>query len=188
VEILLTELPLQRLLLDVIALLDQLRIPYALMGGFAVRTWGVPRPTYDADIAISVDEEGLNRLLQALDDAGLHVPNEHKRGFLDTVAGFRKLKVSHFEDRNVWDVDFFLVRGPFLESAFSRTRRKTMDQREINIMAPEDLILLKLIAFRRKDQLDIEEILKVASGLDFDYLRGWAAKLGLKDRLREFLP
>ena len=32
-----------------VELLDQLLIDYAVMGGFAVRAHGVPRPTYDID-------------------------------------------------------------------------------------------------------------------------------------------
>ena len=54
-------------------------------------------------------------------------------------------------------------------------------------MAPEDIILLKLIAYRRKDQADVEEIFAVCKDLDFSYLREWAAKLSLEDRLAEFL-
>ena len=54
-------------------------------------------------------------------------------------------------------------------------------------MAPEDVILLKLIAYRRKDQLDVEEIVKVTPDLDKAYLRSWAARLDVSGRLAEFL-
>jgi hypothetical protein len=51
-----TELPIQGILLDTVAVIEGLGIPYAVMGGFAARAWGLPRPTFDADIAIGVDE------------------------------------------------------------------------------------------------------------------------------------
>jgi len=78
----LTELPIQRILLEVIGVLERLKIPYAIMGGFAVRTWGVPRPTYDADLAVSADEKGLNTLLSALEKARFEIPPEHRKGDL----------------------------------------------------------------------------------------------------------
>ena len=55
-------------------------------------------------------------------------------------------------------------------------------------MAPEDLILLKLIASRRKDLADIEEIVTICQSLDMPYLRQWASKLGITDRLVQFFP
>ena len=87
-----TELPLQRLLLETIAVIDRLNIPYMLMGGFAVRTWAVPRPPYDADLAVKADEATLGNLLGALKQAGFDVPQEHEKGFRDVIAGMQKVK------------------------------------------------------------------------------------------------
>ncbi len=38
---------------------DRLRIPYAIMGGWAVRLYGLPRPTYDIDFTITADRSRL---------------------------------------------------------------------------------------------------------------------------------
>jgi hypothetical protein len=38
-----------------IELLDGLRAPYALMGGLAVRAYGIPRATYDIDLTAALD-------------------------------------------------------------------------------------------------------------------------------------
>jgi hypothetical protein len=187
-----TELPVQRYLLEVIAILDRLGIPYMIMGGFAVRTWGIPRPTYDVDVAVAASEEALGELLRALETGGFDVPEEHKRGWTDSVAGIRKVKAARFEGTTLWDVDLFLVRGSFLESALLRRRSVPFCGEPAWFVAPEDLILLKLIAHRRKDQLDVEEILKVSggqdlAGLDLGYLRSWAERLGVLERLEGFL-
>ncbi|MBN2491487.1 MAG: nucleotidyl transferase AbiEii/AbiGii toxin family protein [Planctomycetes bacterium] len=182
-----TELPLQRLLLQVIEALDRLAIPYAIMGGFAVRTWGIPRPTYDADLAVAAGGTGLQRLLAALEGVGFTVPDEYRGGFLDSVGGMDKLKVTRFEEDTVWDVDLFLARGGLLQAAIARRRPVKLEGRSVSVMSPEDVILLKLLAFRRKDQVDVEEILKIAEGLDRAYLRAWAVRLGIADRLETFL-
>ena len=34
---------------DLAALFDRLSLPYVIMGGIAVRAYGLPRPTYDVD-------------------------------------------------------------------------------------------------------------------------------------------
>jgi predicted nucleotidyltransferase len=183
----LTELPIERFLLEVIDAVDHLGIRYMIMGGFAVRTWGIPRPTYDADLAIVAERGLLSSLLDLLAEKGFEVPEEHRKGFVDSIGGMGKLKVTRFEAGNVWDVDLFLVRGSFLESAISRRRQVRIGGRPVWVTAPEDILLLKLIAFRRKDQLDIEEIIKISPDLDRTYLEKWGAFLGVTGRLEEFL-
>jgi len=182
-----SELPVQRHLLRVIAVLDRLGIPYMIVGGFAVRTWGIPRPTYDADLAVAVDDDALRNLLRVLQEDGFHLPEEHRKGWVDSVGGMGKVKVARFEGTALWDVDLFLVRGSFLESALARRRAVRFCGREAWFVAPEDLVLMKLLAHRRKDQLDVEEIMKVTAVLDLEYLRAWAGRLGVTERLESFL-
>ncbi|MBI2933090.1 MAG: hypothetical protein HYY16_15710 [Planctomycetes bacterium] len=182
-----TELPIQRLLLRVISTIESLNLPYMIMGGFAVRTWGIPRPTYDADLAVAAGGEALVTLLGSLEQAGFNVPEEQQKGFRDVVSGMRKVKVTRFEDRNVWEVDLFLIENKFLESALGRRRSFTLEGRPVQVMALEDVVLLKLVAHRRKDQLDVEEMLKIARAPDVDYMRKWAAYLGVSERLESAL-
>ncbi len=182
-----TELPVQRSLLDAVAVLERLRIEYMVMGGFAVRTWAIPRPTYDVDIAVAVDEKTLPLLLEALDAAGFDVPEEHRRGFRDTIAGMEKVKVTRFAEGSLWDLDLFIAQGAFFAAALPRRRRRMLEGRETTVMAPEDVIALKLLAHRRKDQLDVEEILKVTRALDLEHLREQARLLDVEARLDAFL-
>jgi hypothetical protein len=183
-----TELPIERVLLDGILQLERLGIQYAVMGGFAARAWGLPRPTFDADIAVATDADGLQRLFAALEGVGFEVPPEHKTGFLDSVGGFQKAKVNRFADGHVWSTDLFVVEGAFLHSALARARLATIAGSQVRVMAPEDIILLKLIANRRKDLADIEEVIAVCDQLDLTYLREWADRLDVRDRLAEFFP
>ena len=183
-----TELPIQRILLDGIATIERLNIPYAVMGGFAARAWGLPRPTYDADIAVRVDAEGMQRLLGALEAAGFDIPPEHRNGFLDSVGPLEKARVTRFVGEHVWTTDLFVVRSAFLESALARARHAWIGPARVRVMAPEDIILLKLIAHRRKDLADVEEIVALCPGLDMAYLNTWARGLEVEDRLGEFFP
>lgn len=39
---------------DMLALFQRLQIPYAIVGGLAVRVYGIPRPTQDVDFTIAI--------------------------------------------------------------------------------------------------------------------------------------
>ena len=41
---------------------DRLGMPYAIMGGWAVRLYGLPRPTYDIDFTIAAASDRLGEL------------------------------------------------------------------------------------------------------------------------------
>ena len=45
-------------LFDFVQLLETLKVPYAIMGGFAVRVYGIPRGTQDVGVTIVCRDEG----------------------------------------------------------------------------------------------------------------------------------
>jgi hypothetical protein len=182
-----TELPIQQILLDTVSVIERLNIPYAIMGGFAARAWGLPRPTFDAEIAIDVEADKLQSLFDALEAQGFSVPAEHRTGFLDVIGGFKKAQVNYLFDRHVWHTDLVVARGEFLTTALRRARPATIAGKPLRVMAPEDIIILKLIAKRRKDLADVEEIVSLCKDLDVDYLRDWAGRLSVGEALTEFL-
>lgn len=183
-----TEHPLFRLTSEFLALLDQEGIPYMLMGGMAVRFWAVPRPTYDLDVTLAAEEDQLSRLLDRLDREGFGIPAEARKGWRDVLRGMRKLEVRKFEGRDSWRVDLFLVTTEYQHAAFARRRNAKLLSLDVWTMAPEDLVLHKLMAGRDRDLADVGEILALARDLDLAHLRTWAPRLGvealLEDRLR----
>ena len=96
--------------------------------------------------------------------------------------------MNRFVDRHVWHTDLLVARGDLLKSALGRAREMTIGFARVRVMSPEDIILLKLIANRRKDLADIEDIVALCADIDARYLREWAGKLNLYDRLAEFFP
>jgi hypothetical protein len=174
-------------------LLDELeaaKVPYMVMGGWAVQVWGRPRPTYDVDFTLSLSDADLCAFLQVLADRGMIVDEAFLKGFQDRLAGFTKVQVSVFEFPDPIRVDLFLARNPYQVTAFKRRREVVLFKRKIWVMAPEDLILHKLVAGRHKDLAAIEDILMVQGGsdrLDKEYLWQWASTLGVRDALEKVL-
>ena len=62
---------------DLVRIFDRLGMPYAIMGGIAVRAHGIPRPTYDVDFTLAVPRDRLGELFEAEDVAlGADSPTE----------------------------------------------------------------------------------------------------------------
>jgi len=68
-----------------------------------------------------------------------------------------------------------------------RRIRVPFESRQLWFVSPDDLILLKLIANRPRDQGDVADILFIQGQLDEQYMQNWAASLEITDRLKTAL-
>jgi hypothetical protein len=87
---------LEQALRDFVLLFDGMAIPYVVMGGIAVRIYGIPRPTQDIDITLALDRNRLSDLYEALRALGYTVPEAYASGWVDTVAGMPLVKVRRY--------------------------------------------------------------------------------------------
>ena len=102
---------------------------------------------------------------------------------MDTVAGTPLVKVKcYLRDQGI-DVDVFLAETPFQQEILSRRRLVDTPDGQVWLASPEDVVLLKLLAHRPRDISDVTDVLFAQGALDKDYLREWAAKLGVSERL-----
>ena len=174
--------------LRVVELLERENVPYALMGGLVVPIWGIPRATYDVDVTVLGDLPVVERILATAKAAGFTVEAPFERGFRDQVSGMDKLRIDWWtpESRCV-EVDVFLVTTDYQRAAFARRVSAQIDHTKAWVLGPADLVLHKLVAGRPKDLADIQNILAVQGLVDAPYLREWAARLRVAERLNECL-
>jgi predicted nucleotidyltransferase len=168
-------------------LLEERGIPYAVMGGLAVRVHGIPRPTHDVDLTIKIKREELEELYAAVEELGYSVPETYRGGWIDQVAGMPLVKFRLHVMGHAIDIDIFLAESQFQLKLLSRRQQLTIEEKSLWIVSPEDLILLKLLASRTRDFADIGDILFTQGTLDEAYLRKWAALLGVEQKLEEVL-
>ena len=174
-------------LYDITDLFELLGVRYAVMGGIAVRIYGIPRPTHDVDFTIAIERDQLPKFFRAATDQGYTVPAAYEAGWVDRVAGMPLVKLRIYLEGHGVDVDIFLAESPFQESLLARRRLEEYEHRSLYFVSPEDLILLKLVAGRPRDLVDIGDVLFVQGQLDEDYLRHWANVLEVQDRLDRVL-
>jgi hypothetical protein len=170
-----------------VELLDQLSIEYAVMGGFAVRAHGVPRPTYDIDLAIVVDQQRLPGLFSRLREYDFEIPEIYETGWVDRIKQLPLLKLKRYVHSESLDVDLFLVESEFLEEVMRRRSRVDAEGRNLWVVSPEDLILFKLLADRPRDWGDIADVLFIQGALDEAYMRRWARELAISSQLEKAL-
>ena len=179
------------LLLDVVDLLMDFSVRYAVIGAFAVSYFGVPRATADADTVIWLSGAGKSE--QDLKD-GLHAAGydaQLKRGDIDDpISGAIIVK-----DRHGNRVDLLLgVRGMDPE-AVSRCVDASLLDSSVRIISAEDLIAMKIFAGGPQDLEDVRGILQVSQQLlNLELLRNLTRRYGrdsahkLAGLLKEFPP
>ncbi len=82
-------------------------------------------------------------------------------------------------------VDISLGILPFEEEMIERAARFNVQGVEIPVATPEDLIVMKVLAFRGKDAVDIEAILDANKTIDLDRVRHWVSGLSAALELPE---
>ncbi len=175
-------------LLEVIGVCETLNLDYAILGGLAVRVHGIPRPTYDVDFELSVNDDELSAFFAGCENLGYEVGSAYRTGWRDTVGGMPLVKMAtYIATGRTIDVDIFINSTPFQKSIMRRRIRVPFEERVLWFTTPEDLILLKLLADRPRDRGDVADVLFVQGQLDEVYLRHWADQLAVSDRLVEAL-
>jgi hypothetical protein len=172
---------------ELIGLFDRFQLPYAIMGGIAVRAHGLPRPTFDVDFVLAVSRERLGDLFAAIEEAGYTVPDHYRGGWIDSVSGMPLFKVRLFLEGRGIDADIFLVENDFQRDVMSRRILDEIEGKPVQLITAEDLILFKLLAGRPRDILDIKDIVFMQGQLDEGYMRRWAAPLGVSEQLEQAL-
>jgi hypothetical protein len=172
---------------EITAIFEAFSVRYAVMGGFAVRIHGIPRPTYDIDFTVALDRGRLQEFFDRAINAGYSVAEPYLQGWVDQVAGMPLVKLRMYLQDHGVDVDIFLAESEFQESVLARRQCEDFEEGKVWFVSPEDLILLKLIAGRPRDFVDVQDVLFTQSQLDELYLRHWAAALNITERLEQAL-
>lgn len=153
-----------------------------VMGGLALSVWGRVRVTQDVDVAIGLDPRDEGEFLEDLQHA--HFLPATPR----SILGHRLLVCRYLKPTAGLpiEVDLFMARDEYQRQALRRAVPVTLGRRRLRVIAPEDLILYKLLADRPIDRLDVETIVEEqARRLDRTYLARWAKRLGIAGRLRQ---
>ncbi len=158
-------------LLEVAATLDSLAIPYMVIGGVAVSIWGAPRATLDIDVSVWVEPADLEQTVRRLGD-------RFRVSCPDPVDFVRQTRVlPALTSQNV-KVDIVFAALEFERSLLSRSVGKRLGRNVIRVVSLEDLVLMKIISERPKDDEDARALIQLhRESIDAAYLEPRLKKL-----------
>jgi predicted nucleotidyltransferase len=162
--------------------LDNQSLPYMIIGGQAVLIYGEPRLTRDIDITLGVDINGLDRLLNAIQELPLKPLPADIDGFV------RETMVLPTLDENTGiRVDFIFSYTPYETNAIKRANTVAILGQKLAFASPEDLVIHKIFAGRPRDLEDVRIILIKNPDIDNSYIRKWLKEFDEPSDTKEFL-
>lgn len=146
-------------------------VPHAIIGGVATSLRSRPRTTQDIDVLILLDLPAWPEFLE----------NGRAFGFeprvADALAFARRANVlllRHEPTGTPVDMTFGVL--PFEQEAVERSQQIELSAGvTVRVPRPEDLLVMKAVAHRGKDMVDIEAILEAHPDLDLKRVRAWVA-------------
>ena len=146
-------------------------VSYAIIGGAAIGFLAQPRATQDIDAVTWLD----------LSEIPGFVESGARFGFLprisDPIEFARKSRVlllQHYETKI--DVDISLGALPFEQEMIERAIEFTTPELTVQVATPEDLIISKAVAHRKRDLMDIDNLVSVHPNLDLARIRYWVGQ------------
>jgi hypothetical protein len=154
-------------------MIDSAGIPHQFGGAIALAWYRNPRATTDIDINFTVPPAAAAPVLGLLAHLGVTVTEEDREA-IDRDGQARLDWAGSYLDV------FFATTDLHLEMA-ERARTVRFGPLDIPILAPEHLIVCKVVFDRPKDWLDIEEMVRWGTTIDAASTLGWIALI-LGDR------
>lgn len=139
-----------------------------IIGGVAVSLLGQPRLTADVDAIALASLDDLPRLIDLAQQEGLEPRLPDAEAF---ARRSRVLLLRHSASGIAVDVSLGML--PFETEAVERGQLVQAGRLAIRLPTPEDLIILKAVAHRPKDLLDIQAVIRRYPNLDRSRIRHW---------------
>ena len=171
---------------------ETLGVRYYLGGSVASSAHGIARASLDADVVATLEQEHVDALVARLAPV-YYIPVERLRSAVAERSSFNLIHLA-----TMFKIDVFVSKArPFDREAAARAREQAIDEApdapRFPIASAEDTVLAKLEWFRlgaetsERQWWDIIGVLKVTPEADREYLRHWAASLGVADLLERAL-
>jgi len=153
-------------------LLSQFGHRGVVIGGIAVGLLSQTRFTEDLDAMVLLSVEEIPRFLADAEKAGITPRIPQVEAF---AKRSRVLLLRHAPSQT--DIDISLGALPFEQEVVQRSIAHTIDETlTIRLPTPEDLIIMKAVAHRPKDLLDIQGIIQSHPHLDRVRIQDWVTQ------------
>jgi predicted nucleotidyltransferase len=144
-----------------------------IIGGVAASLLGRSRLTVDLDAVVILSTDKLPKLIEAAAIEGM-IPR-----IKDAEAFARKNRVLLLSHKNSGvNIDISLGILPFESEMIERAQEYQLGDLVVRLPTPEDLIIMKAVAYRSKDLEDIKAIAASHPDLDKQRIKYWVEQFG----------
>lgn len=154
------------------ALFADFGVEWCIAGAIAANAYRPPRDTTDLDLVVQIRAPQYPSIAAALARSGWRIARVSPEGDYPDVV-----RLAH--DR-FFPTDLLLSKTGYQREALARAR--AVGPHAVRVLAVEDVIIHKLIAYRYRDRDDVVEILRAGVPLDHAYLERWAREWEVLDR------
>jgi hypothetical protein len=167
--------------------LEEAGIGYMITGSVAANFYSQPRMTRDVDIVIQVKVEQIDKLYH-LFKKDFYID---KNSVEKAVKEKNRFNIIHNE--KIIKIDFIISKETeHGQIEFSRKIKERIDDFNLFIVSPEDLILSKLAwAKESSSETQLRDVKNIIlfnkESLDYDYLKKWSKKLSVEESLEEVI-
>ncbi len=140
-------------LIEIVTILNDGNIEYAVCGGLALTIHGFPRATFDIDVLIK--SESLEKAYALAAEKGFDIKGLDMSFKARAVEIRRVSKID--DDGEVLSLDLLLVT-PEVEDVWETREKMVWENRDLWIVSREGLIKMKKLAGRAKDLIDIQRL------------------------------
>jgi hypothetical protein len=172
----------------IVAILNELGLPFFAVGSVASSVHGLPRFTQDVDLVVSLNAEDVARLA-SMTGRDFYFDPEYA---VSAIRGGRSFNLIHLSTASKIDI-FPLESSEFQESELARSAAAAWavpgsDAITLPVASAEDTMLFKLVWYEQGGRVSDHQwsdVLGIATRAkpDWDYLRAWAARLGVAELL-----
>jgi len=155
---------LRKLIADTSKVFDELKIRYALIGGYAAIVYNTPYITHDIDFVIMADNVTLD-LLERLKDIGWNPTEEYNEAWELTAYG----QFIHKDTCVV--LHFFGEVAGFKIKEGIRINKSKIEDYNVNVCSPEDYLIMRAAVWDDEDKQKAVVIVRAqGKNLNLDYL------------------
>jgi len=136
-----------------ISLFNKSKVDYALIGGLSLAYWGIGRNTIDIDFLVS--SQDILIVKKTIEDMGYSL-----------IYGSEEVIQFQFSDNSRPPIDILIAHRKYSNNMLLRSDLKYVDDLEVKVLIPEDIIGLKLQAYCNdssrevQDKADIENLIR----------------------------
>ena len=141
---------------------------FLIIGGIAVSLLTRPRTTQDIDVLTLLDDSQWQAFIRNGRRFGFEA---RIRNALDFARKNRVLLLRHVKSGVNIDISFGLL--PFEEESMKRKIVHQIGTLNVPLPTPEDLVIMKMIAHRPQDMIDVKTIVQTFPKLDRKRIQKW---------------